>query len=138
MTVFYTYCGLHLCCALWVFIRNRKDLKKVELYREIANRYSWLILVIPILLALLVVLLLLIFTEYPVSTLMVFVMTLPLLTTHWTMDPITIRAATEPSDMRNPKYRTVISKCVKSRIITFYIIANAILLEYLFLHGLCR
>lgn len=130
MAVFYVFFGLQLCFALWLFIRNRRALKKIELYREIANRYPWLSYLVPVPITVVITVVVGYFTDCEFSTILGSVILLPLFTTHWTMDPRCVRSVCGQQEMRNPLFRTIVTKGVRSRFLTFCIVVNYVLMQY--------
>lgn len=130
MAILFVFCGLQLSYALMIFYRNRKGLIKIAIYHEISNRYPLSLYILPLVCISLIALIVAYFTHYEICTLMGYLLLLPLIMTHWTIDPFCIHSVCSRKDMRNPAFRTILAKGLRSRVLTVYIIVNFILMEF--------
>ena len=69
-------------------------------------------------------------TEYHVTSMLMAMILLPVLHHHWIVSPLAVRSVADIEDMRNETFKKVISKGVRSRILTICICVNLFLTYY--------
>ena len=122
--------GFQFVISLLLFIKNAKSIRKIPLYVDVQGRMSRTLRLMPIMIAALIGIAAACMTEYHVTSMLVAMILLPVLHSHWKVSPLAVRSVTDIEDMRNESFRKVISKGARSRILTIGICVNLFLTYY--------
>lgn len=122
--------GFQFVISLLLFIRNAKSIKKIPLFVDVRGRMSRRMRLMPVLIAALIGISVACMTEYHVTSMLMAMILLPVLHHHWVVSPLAVRSVADIEDMRNETFKKVISKGVRSRILTICICMNLFLTYY--------
>lgn len=122
--------GFQFVISLLLFIRNARSIRKIPLYVDIQERMSRRLRLTPVLIAALIGIAVSYMTEYHVTTTVMVMILLPVLHHHWIVSPLAVRSIVDIDDARDEKFRKVISKGVRSRILMVCICMNMFLTYY--------
>lgn len=122
--------GFQFVITLLLFIRNAKSIKKIPLFVDVRGRMSRRMRLMPVLIAALIGISVACMTEYHVTSMLMAMILLPVLHHHWVVSPLAVRSVADIEDMRNETFKKVISKGVRSRILTICICVNLFLTYY--------
>lgn len=122
--------GFQFVISLLLFIRNAKSIRRIPLFVDVRGRMSRRMRLMPVLIAALIGIAAACMTEYHVTSMLMAMILLPVLHSHWKVSPLAVRSVTDIEDMRNESFRRVISKGVRSRIFMVCICANLFLTYY--------
>ena len=122
--------GFQFVISLLLFIRNAKSVRKIPLFVDVRGRLSRRMRLMPVLIAALIGISVACMTEYHVTSMLMAMILLPVLHHHWIVSPLAVRSVADIEDMRNETFKKVISKGVRSRILTICICVNLFLTYY--------
>lgn len=122
--------GFQFVISLLLFIRNAKSIRKIPLFVDVRGRMSRRMRLMPVLIAALIGIAVASMTEYHVTSMLMAMILLPVLHHHWIVSPLAVRSVADIEDMRNETFKKVISKGVRSRILTICICVNLFLTYY--------
>ena len=122
--------GFHFVISLLLFIRNAKSIRKIPLFVDVHGRMSRRMRLMPVLIAALIGISIACMTEYHVTSMLMAMILLPVLHYHWVVSPLAVRSVADIEDVRNETFKKVISKGVRSRILTICICVNLFLTYY--------
>lgn len=122
--------GFQFVISLLLFIRNAKSIKKIPLFVDVRGRMSRRMRLMPVLIAALIGISAASMTEYHHTSMVMSMILLPVLHHHWIVSPLAVRSVADIEDMRNETFKKVISKGVRSRILTICICVNLFLTYY--------
>ena len=122
--------GFHFVISLLLFIRNAKSIKKIPLFVDVRGRMSRRMRLMPVLIVALIGISVACMTEYHVTSMLMAMILLPVIHHHWVVSPLAVRSLADIEDMRNETFKKVISKGVRSRILTICICVNLFLTYY--------
>ena len=122
--------GFQFVISLLLFIRNAKSIKKIPLFVDVRGRMSRRMRLMPVLIVALIGISVACMTEYHVTSMLMAMILLPVIHHHWVVSPLAVRSLADIEDMRNETFKKVISKGVRSRILTICICVNLFLTYY--------
>ena len=122
--------GFQFVISLLLFIRNAKSIRKIPLFVDVHGRMSRRMRLMPVLIAALIGISIACMTEYHVTSMLMAMILLPVLHYHWVVSPLAVRSVADIEDVRNETFKKVISKGVRSRILTICICVNLFLTYY--------
>ena len=122
--------GFQFVISLLLFIRNARSIRKISHYVDIQERMSRGLRLTPVLIAALTGIAVSFMTGYHVTTMVMVMILLPVLHHHWIISPLAVRSVVDIDDMGDEKIRNMISKGVRSRILTVCICMNLFMTYY--------
>lgn len=131
-TIAYLIFGFQYVGFLMLFIRNAKSARKMALGREMLRRLSVAWRLIPVWATLAAGTIVACATGCYATVTAVTVILLPVLYHHWIISPSSIRSVSDMDDIRNVAYGKVITRGIRSRLLTAAVCAN--LCGFLMLH----
>lgn len=135
-TVMYIVFGMQLIVSGYLFLRNRKIMKDIGLYKEICSRMSPIWLLLPLTICSLVCIILGVYTRYMYSSIVLSLISIPLLNIHIACEPCILRKYVSVSDMRDDMFRSMIALGIRSRVLILLTVSNLILMFYAFVNSL--
>ena len=122
--------GFQFVISLLLFIRNAKSIRKIPLFVDVHGRMSRRMRLMPVLIAAFIGITAVVMTEYHVTSMVISMILMPVLHHHWIVSPLAVRSVSDIDDMRDEKFKKVISKGVRSRFLTVCICMNLFLTYY--------
>ena len=132
-TIMYIVFGIQFIISGYLFLRNRKRLKSMHLYKEIYSRISPMWLLPPLAICSLACVLFALYTRYVYSPIVLSLILLPLLNIHIACEPSILRQVVKVDDMRDSTFRSMIAYGVRSRVLILATVSNLILTFYAFM-----
>lgn len=133
MKVVYIVFQLQFMVLLFFFIMNRRYLKKNRTYNDVVDRLHWIWYIIPLLLVTVVGIVVTYITGR-LSSLWLGMLMVPILSTHFVSEPLVLRSVFAIGDMRRGSFRDMIVRGVRSRILTFWMCVNIVMMYYAFIN----
>lgn len=130
--VAYFVFGVQLVASIWLFIRNRRAIRKMPLHRELATRLHPASFALPVAAALAVGAALVGLTGLLATSCLIAACLLTVFVLQWTLSPLLLKHVSTDADMRNESMREVISKGVRSRVFSIGICVNLLMMFYAF------
>lgn len=131
-TVVYFVFVIQLIISTLFFICNARSIRTIPLYVKMLEKMSWKWRLIPVFMSIALGLVAACVTGYHATSTLAVLLVMPILYHHWIMSPISVRSVSGIGDMRNPEYRKVIVKGVRSRLLTLSVCVNLFLMYYAF------
>ena len=122
--------GFQFVISLSLFIRNAKSIRKIPLFVDVHGRMSRRMRLMPVLIAAFIGIAAAFMTEYHLTSMVMSMILIPVLHHHWIASPLAVRSVSDIDDMRDEKFKKVISKGVRSRFLTVCICVNLFLTYY--------
>ena len=135
-TVMYIVFGIQFIVSGYLFLRNRKIMKDMNLYKEIYSRMSPIWLLLPLTICSLVCMILGVYTRYMYSPIFISLILIPLLNVHVVCEPCILRKVVTVADMRDKTFRRIITLGIRSRVLILVTVSNLILMFYSFINSL--
>ena len=129
-TVISSVFGFQFVISLLLFIRNAKSIRKIPLFVDVHGRMSRRMRLMPVLIAAFIGIAAAFMTEYHLTSMVMSMILIPVLHHHWIASPLAVRSVSDIDDMRDEKFKKVISKGVRSRFLTVCICVNLFLTYY--------
>ena len=134
--VMYIVFGIQFIVSGYLFLRNRKIMKNMNLYKEIYSRMSPIWLLLPLTICSLVCVILGMYTRYMYSAIMLSLILIPLMNIHVACEPCIFRKVVTVTDMRDNSFRRIIALGIRSRLFILVTVSNLMLMFYSFINGL--
>ncbi len=135
-TVMYIVFGIQFIVSGYLFLRNRKIMKEMNLYKEIYSRMSPIWLLLPLTICSLVCMILGVYTRYMYSPIFISLILIPFLNVHVVCEPCILRKVVTVADMRDNTFRRIITLGIRSRALILVTVSNLILMFYSFINSL--
>ena len=135
-TVMYIVFGIQFIVSGYLFLRNRKIMKDMNLYKEIYSRMSPIWLLLPLTICSLVCMIMGLYTRYMYSPIFISLILIPLLNVHVVCEPCILRKVVTVADMRDNTFRRIITLGIRSRALILVTVSNLILMFYSFINSL--